>query len=73
MAWTVRNVIERLAAAGMLDPEAVTAEDRKSLGRLTEQDVEQIISIARKVYGKKAPMVRVAHLKEKLGRLCFPL
>ena len=73
MAWTVRNVIQRLAEAGMLDPDAVTAEDRKALGQLTQQDVEQIISIARKVYGKKAPMVRVAHLREKLGRLCFPL
>ena len=73
MAWTVRNVIERLAEAGMLDPEAVTAEDRKALGQLTQQEVEQMISIARKIYGKKAPMVRVAHLREKLGRLCFPL
>jgi hypothetical protein len=73
MAWTARNVIERLAEAGMLDPAAITAEDRKALGQLTEQDCEQIISIARKVYGRKAPMVRVAHLKEKLGRLCFPL
>jgi hypothetical protein len=73
MAWTVRNVIQRLAEAGMLDPEAVTAEDRKALARLTEQDVDQVISIARKIYGKKVPVVRVAHLKEKAGRLCFPL
>jgi len=73
MAWTVRNVIERLAEAGMLDPAAVTTEDRKALGLLTEEECEQMIAIAKKVYGRNIAMVKVTNLRPLLGRVCFPL
>ena len=73
MAWTVRNVIERLAEAGMLDPAAVTADDKKALGQLTEEECDQIIAIAKKIYGKNIAMVKITNLRPLLGRVCFPL
>ena len=43
------NPIERLAAAGLLDPERVTERDRDKLMTLTDAEVDYIIDLDRRL------------------------
>jgi hypothetical protein len=44
--------VEKLAAAGLVDPKALTKEHRDAVNKLTPQEVDALISAKQKLGGK---------------------
>jgi hypothetical protein len=46
--------VEKLAAAGLLDPKQLTKEHRDAVNKLTPQEVDALISAKQKLGGKNS-------------------
>jgi hypothetical protein len=68
-----QDFINRLAEAGLVDPAALSQEDRRVIDKLTEPEVDVLIQVATRLYPEDRGIVQLADLGRKTIRLCVPL
>jgi hypothetical protein len=69
----IKDNIARLGDAGLIQAGTLDADDRQIIGQLTEQEVTQLILIARRLYAADPSLVKVVNLRSGLPRICIPL
>jgi hypothetical protein len=73
MATDANSLVQLLAAAGVVDPAALTNDDRKAISQLSQAEVDTLIQIARRVYPDDPGMVKITTLRNGAIRICVPL
>lgn len=69
----IQSQIERLANAGLLDPDTLEHEDRALLEQLTEEEVTVLLQIVTRLYPEARSMVKLGDLGHSRMRIFVPL
>jgi hypothetical protein len=65
--------ITRLGDVGLLDPAALTQDDREIIERLTDAEIEALIQIALRIYPEGHEIVKLGDLAQGTARIYVPL
>ena len=65
--------VTRLANAGLLNPDVLTEADRDLINQLTTAEVEQLISIAKKLFADDPSIAKVTNVFTGIARIMIPL
>lgn len=67
------NNLDRLVAAGILEAQNLSQQDRATINDLTPDEVTTLIQIATRAYPDDRTAVQIANLRTGRLRIMFPL
>ena len=65
--------VTRLANAGLLNPDVLSQADRDLINQLTTAEVEQLISIAKKLFADDPSVAKITNVFTGIVRIMIPL